>query len=139
MQKYYDALGVNRSSSQEEIKKAFHKLAHLHHPDKPGGNSGKFKIISEAYSYLMKHHSPVEDDDYGPSYYTSTATGWGEPPSKEDFQDMVRRMQEQFEKQRSDLERIREDEILRQAEEIKRRRNSEAFRRAGWYGSSGTA
>ena len=48
---YYKTLGVDKSASQEDIKKAFRKLAHEHHPDK-GGNAEKFKEASEAYSVL---------------------------------------------------------------------------------------
>ena len=49
---YYQALGVNKNSSADEIKQAFRKLAHQHHPDKQSGNEGKFKEINEAYQVL---------------------------------------------------------------------------------------
>lgn len=52
MHKYYEILGVSFNATPEEIKKAFHKLAHLHHPDKPGGNIEKFKEINNAYQIL---------------------------------------------------------------------------------------
>ena len=39
---YYETLGVAKGASQDEIKKAFHKLAHKYHPDK-GGDEKKFK------------------------------------------------------------------------------------------------
>lgn len=48
---YYDILGVPRDASQEEIKKAFRKLAMQHHPDK-GGDPKEFQKISEAYETL---------------------------------------------------------------------------------------
>ena len=48
MKNYYEILGIKKESSKEEIKKAFHKLAHQHHPDKKGGNEAKFKEINEA-------------------------------------------------------------------------------------------
>ncbi|MEI7424782.1 MAG: DnaJ domain-containing protein, partial [Candidatus Staskawiczbacteria bacterium] len=48
---YYELLGVQKTASQDEIKKAFHKLAHKHHPDK-GGDETKFKEINEAYQVL---------------------------------------------------------------------------------------
>ncbi|MBI4068062.1 DnaJ domain-containing protein, partial [Candidatus Kaiserbacteria bacterium] len=49
---YYEILGVNRSASDEDVKKAFRKLAHKYHPDKKGGNESRFKEASEAYAVL---------------------------------------------------------------------------------------
>ena len=48
---YYQILGVEKGASAEEIKKAYYKLAHKHHPDK-GGEEKKFKEINEAYQVL---------------------------------------------------------------------------------------
>ena len=48
---YYSILGVSKSASADEIKKAFRRLAHEHHPDK-GGDASKFKDINEAYQVL---------------------------------------------------------------------------------------
>lgn len=48
---YYSTLGINRNASQEEIKKAYRKMAMQHHPDR-GGDEKKFKQISEAYEIL---------------------------------------------------------------------------------------
>lgn len=48
----YSILGVCTSSSKDDIKRAYKSLAIRHHPDKEGGNSDKFKAISEAYSTL---------------------------------------------------------------------------------------
>lgn len=48
---YYSTLGLNRNASQEEIKKAYRKMAMQHHPDR-GGDEKKFKQISEAYEIL---------------------------------------------------------------------------------------
>lgn len=48
---YYSILGVSKSASDDEIKKAFRRLAHEHHPDK-GGDASKFKDINEAYQVL---------------------------------------------------------------------------------------
>ena len=48
---YYKTLNINRSSSQDEVKKAFRNLSKQHHPDK-GGDENIFKEISEAYDTL---------------------------------------------------------------------------------------
>jgi curved DNA-binding protein len=52
MKDYYKILGVERNASEEEIKKAFRKLAHAYHPDKSTGDEAKFKEVSEAYAVL---------------------------------------------------------------------------------------
>lgn len=62
---YYSLLGVPKSASKEEIKKAFRKLAHKYHPDKQGGDEVKFKEISEAYSVLSDDKKRAEYDSYG--------------------------------------------------------------------------
>ena len=55
MSDYYKILGVNKSSTQDEIKKAFRKKAVEHHPDK-GGNEETFKKINEAYNTLSDNN-----------------------------------------------------------------------------------
>lgn len=62
---YYKILGVSRTASKDEIKKAFRKLAHTYHPDKPGGDEQKFKEVSEAYSVLGNDKKRAEFDAYG--------------------------------------------------------------------------
>jgi molecular chaperone DnaJ len=62
---YYEILGVDKKASKEEIKKAFHKLAHKYHPDKGGGDSERFKEVSEAYSVLSDEKKRAEYDSYG--------------------------------------------------------------------------
>lgn len=49
---YYKSLNINKTASQEEIKKAYRKLAMEYHPDRNGGNDAKFKQINEAYETL---------------------------------------------------------------------------------------
>ena len=49
--KHYDTLGVSENASQDDIKKAFKKLAVTHHPDK-GGDEKRFKDINEANNIL---------------------------------------------------------------------------------------
>ncbi|MCC6290928.1 molecular chaperone DnaJ [Candidatus Nomurabacteria bacterium] len=62
---YYNILGVQRGASKEEIKKAFHKLAHKYHPDKKGGDEEKFKEASEAYQTLSDEQKRRQYDAYG--------------------------------------------------------------------------
>ncbi len=61
---YYEVLGVQKSASQDEIKKAFHKLAHKYHPDK-GGDEKKFKEINEAYQVLSDKEKRAQYDQFG--------------------------------------------------------------------------
>jgi DnaJ-class molecular chaperone len=65
MKDYYKILGVNKNASEEEIKKAFRKLAHVHHPDKGGGNEAKFKEASEAYAVLSDKNKRAQYDAFG--------------------------------------------------------------------------
>ncbi|MES2202931.1 MAG: DnaJ C-terminal domain-containing protein [Patescibacteria group bacterium] len=62
---YYQILGVDKKASKEDIKKAFHKLAHKFHPDKKEGDADKFKAVSEAYSILSDDKKRAEYDSYG--------------------------------------------------------------------------
>lgn len=65
---YYKILGVERNASQDDIKKAFRKLAHEYHPDKNKGNeeaSRKFKEASEAYSVLSDEQKRRQYDTFG--------------------------------------------------------------------------
>ena len=65
---YYDVLGVARNASKEEIKKAYYKLAHKHHPDKTKGEDKKFKEINEAYQVLGDEKKRNEYDTYGRTF-----------------------------------------------------------------------
>jgi DnaJ-class molecular chaperone len=49
---YYKILGVPENASQEDIKKAYRRLAHQHHPDRKSGSETKFKEINAAYQTL---------------------------------------------------------------------------------------
>ncbi len=68
MKNYYDILGITKSASDEDIKKAFRKLAHKYHPDKKGGDEAKFKEVSEAYSVLSDKKKRAEYDTYGKAF-----------------------------------------------------------------------
>lgn len=62
---YYEILGVSKSASDDEIKKAFRKLAVQHHPDKEGGSEEKFKEINEAYEVLKDKQKRRRYDQFG--------------------------------------------------------------------------
>ena len=62
---YYETLGVEKNASKEEIKKAFHKLAMKHHPDKNNGDDSKFKEINEAYQVLSDDQKRSNYDQFG--------------------------------------------------------------------------
>ncbi len=64
---YYDILGVDKKATNDDVKKAFRKLAQKHHPDK-GGNEEKFKEITEAYSILSDEKKRREYDNYGQTF-----------------------------------------------------------------------
>ncbi|CAF1073172.1 unnamed protein product [Rotaria sp. Silwood1] len=63
--KLYDLLGVSRNASDQEIKKAYHKLAKTHHPDKNPESAEKFKEISFAYQVLTDESKRQIYDMYG--------------------------------------------------------------------------
>ena len=64
---YYKILGIDRNASEVEIKKAYRRLAHQHHPDKSGGDEKKFKEINEAYQVLSDKAKKAYYDRFGTS------------------------------------------------------------------------
>lgn len=71
---YYSILGVNRNATQDEIKKAYRKLAVQYHPDKNPGNKQaeeKFKEINEAYDVLKDEQKKAAYDHYGSDAFQS--------------------------------------------------------------------
>ena len=65
---YYQLLGVSRSATADEIKKAYRKLAMIHHPDKNQGHKKseeKFKELSEAYDVLGDEKKRANYDQFG--------------------------------------------------------------------------
>lgn len=73
---YYEILGVNKNASKEEIKKAFYKLAHKHHPDKKGGNEATFKQVNEAYQVLSDDLKRSKYDQYGAGFENMGTGGY---------------------------------------------------------------
>ncbi len=62
---YYSILGVARTASDAEIKKAYRRLALEHHPDKASGDEDRFKEINEAYSVLKDPSKRMQYDQFG--------------------------------------------------------------------------
>lgn len=81
MADYYNILGVDRSASQDDIKKAYRKLAAKHHPDR-GGDTAKFQEISAAYDTLSDPNKRSQYDNPQPQGFHQHG---GMPPGFEDI------------------------------------------------------
>lgn len=65
---YYTTLGVEKTATQEEIKKAYRKMAHKYHPDKDGGDEEQFKKVNEAYQVLGDEQKKAQYDQFGQTF-----------------------------------------------------------------------
>ena len=82
---FYEVLGVSKSATDEEIKKAYRKLAKQYHPDlNPGDKQAeqKFKEVSEAYEILSDKEKRSRYDQFGhagvdPNFGAGGGTGGG--------------------------------------------------------------
>ncbi|MBI2416289.1 MAG: molecular chaperone DnaJ [Candidatus Kerfeldbacteria bacterium] len=74
---YYKILGVEKTATAEDIKKAFRKLAHQHHPDKESGNETKFKEINEAYQVIGNVDKRKQYDQFGADFEQQGGFGGG--------------------------------------------------------------
>ena len=76
---YYEVLGVKKDASDEEIKRAFRKLAKQYHPDvnKEPGADEKFKEIGEAYAVLSDPNKRSQYDQFGHAAFQNGASGAG--------------------------------------------------------------
>lgn len=76
---YYEVLGVSKGASDDEIKKAFRRLAVQYHPDKEGGDEAKFKEINEAYEVLKDASKRQRYDQFGHAGVGGSAASDGNP------------------------------------------------------------
>ena len=92
---YYDVLGVAKNASEEEIKKAYRKLAMKYHPDRNQGKEGKsakesedkFKEVKEAYEILTDANKRAAYDRFGHAGVDPSAGGAGGGPGFGNFAD----------------------------------------------------
>lgn len=79
-QDYYEVLGISKSSSPSEIKKAYRKMAIKYHPDKNPNNKEaeeKFKKAAEAYEVLSDENKKARYDQYGHAAFEGGQSGFG--------------------------------------------------------------
>ncbi|HEX2848789.1 MAG TPA: molecular chaperone DnaJ [Chitinophagaceae bacterium] len=77
---YYETLGVSKSASAEEIKKAYRKVAMQYHPDRNPGDKAaeeKFKEAAEAYEVLSDADKKAQYDRYGHAGLSGNGRGFG--------------------------------------------------------------
>lgn len=74
---YYEILGVSRTATDDEIKRAFRKKAHQLHPDKGTGDEQKFKEANEAYQVLGNKEKRQQYDQFGSTYEDMRRNGGG--------------------------------------------------------------
>src|ERR1700712_5671835 len=75
---YYETLGIGKTASPDEIKKAFRRKAVELHPDKQGGDEAKFKEVNEAYEVLKDTGKRQRYDQFGHAG-VGGASGGGDP------------------------------------------------------------
>ncbi|MDO8435758.1 MAG: molecular chaperone DnaJ [bacterium] len=88
---YYAALGLSKNATAEEIKQAYRRMAHQHHPDKQGGDEAKFKEINEAYQTLKDPDKRRQYDQFGNTFEQARSQGgFSGFQGFSDFSDFVR-------------------------------------------------
>ncbi|OGE77973.1 MAG: molecular chaperone DnaJ [Candidatus Doudnabacteria bacterium RIFCSPHIGHO2_01_FULL_46_14] len=65
---YYETLGISKTASKDEIRRAYRKLAHEFHPDKQGGKADRFREVNEAYEVLSDDTKRKQYDQFGQTF-----------------------------------------------------------------------
>ncbi len=73
---YYEVLGISKTASEDEIKKAYRKKAHKYHPDKKDGDEEKFKEVNSAYQVLSDSQKRQQYDQFGSEFDQAGAGGF---------------------------------------------------------------
>ena len=121
----HEILGIKPGATVNEIKAAYRKLAHQHHPDK-GGDAEKFKQVNKAYQELIKNPS-----------FTNPFNG---TTSNSDFSDAINRMWEDLEKSAGKYNKKEYDTWDFINERVKRQKEArDAFRYGNWEQTPSTA
>ncbi len=68
MKDFYEILGINKTASKDEIRRAYRKLAHEYHPDKQGGKADRFREVNEAYEALSDDNKRAQYDRFGQTF-----------------------------------------------------------------------
>jgi len=84
MTNYYQTLGIDKSASDDDIKRAYRKMAMRHHPDR-GGDQAEFQKIQEAYSVLSDPQKRQQYDNPQPQPQFHHFHSGGVPPGFEDL------------------------------------------------------
>lgn len=99
MTDFYQTLGVSKNASQDEIKKAFRKMARQYHPDKNPGDKAaeeKFKEVNQAYETLSDSEKRKQYDEFSRLGAFGTGPGGGFRPGAGGYQGFDPRMFQQY-------------------------------------------